>query len=67
MGNSLLDICVFGRRAGLAAAAWSHSAQLGRPTVAHLEAWRLAWQEAGIEDLLPSPMILPDYTRKNLA
>lgn len=67
MGNSLLDICVFGRRAGLAAAAWSHSAQLGRPTVAHMEVWRLACKEAGMEDLLPSPVILPDYTRKNPA
>ena len=29
MGNSLLDICVFGRRAGRAAGAWSHTARLG--------------------------------------
>jgi succinate dehydrogenase / fumarate reductase flavoprotein subunit len=64
MGNSLLDICVFGRRAGSAAAAWSHSARPGNPTLAHLDAWERERQEAGLELSPASPVILPDYTRK---
>ena len=65
MGNSLLDICVFGRRAGVAAAEWAHGAQPGKPSLAHLDQWKHFRQEAGVEDGAPSPLILPDYTRKN--
>ena len=64
MGNSLLDICVFGRRAGAAAADWTRSCQPGQPSLAHLERWNLARTEAGLELSPPSPLILPDYTRK---
>jgi succinate dehydrogenase / fumarate reductase flavoprotein subunit len=62
MGNSLLDICVFGRRAGLTAAAWARQAQPGRPTLAHLAKWRQARTAAGLDGGPPSPVILPDYT-----
>ena len=31
MGNSLLDICVFGRRAGASAATWAQRARPGEP------------------------------------
>ncbi len=64
MGNSLLDICVFGRRAGAAAAAWTRSAAPGEATLTHLERWERARREAGLDGLRPSPVILPDYTRK---
>jgi succinate dehydrogenase / fumarate reductase flavoprotein subunit len=64
MGNSLLDICVFGRRAGSTAAEWSLKVQPGSPTLVHLERWNEARAEAGLENGLPSPLILPDYTRK---
>jgi succinate dehydrogenase / fumarate reductase flavoprotein subunit len=64
MGNSLLDICVFGRRAGIAAAAHATSALPGDPTLAHLAAWEAVRQDAGLETVAPYPMILPDYTRK---
>ncbi|MBI5943276.1 MAG: FAD-binding protein [Chloroflexi bacterium] len=64
MGNSLLDICVFGRRAGAAAASWSGFAQAGIPTLAHLDEWKRFRQEAGLSDGSSSPVILPDYTRK---
>jgi len=63
MGNSLLDVCVFGRRSGLAAALWSHAVQPGEPTLAHLVKWEHDRQEAGLADGNPSPLILPDYTR----
>ena len=64
MGNSLLDICVYGRRAGIAAAQWAHHALPGQPTLAHLDKWNDLREEAGLEETAPSPMILPDYTRK---
>jgi succinate dehydrogenase/fumarate reductase flavoprotein subunit len=64
MGNSLLDICVFGRRAGVAAANWALSHQPGSPSLRHLDAWLHARHEAGLEDGAPSPVVLPDYTRK---
>jgi len=63
MGNSLLDICVFGRRAGAAAGVWALSHQPGKATLAHLEAWENSRREAGLEQAAPSPVILPDYTR----
>jgi succinate dehydrogenase / fumarate reductase flavoprotein subunit len=66
MGNSLLDICVFGRRAGRAATQYAHQAQPGQPTLAHLESWSRARQDAGLGDGIPSPVVLPDYTRKLL-
>jgi succinate dehydrogenase / fumarate reductase flavoprotein subunit len=64
MGNSLLDICVFGRRAGSAAAAWSQQAKTGAPTLQHVAEWERLRQESGLSDGLHSPVILPDYTRK---
>jgi succinate dehydrogenase / fumarate reductase flavoprotein subunit len=63
MGNSLLDVCVFGRRSGKTAARWAQAAQPGIPTLAHLDKWERARQEAGLTDGNPSPIILPDYTR----
>jgi succinate dehydrogenase / fumarate reductase flavoprotein subunit len=63
MGNSLLEICVFGRRAGNAAAAYAADAAPGAPTLAHLAAWNKALDEAGIDGALTSPILLPDYTR----
>jgi succinate dehydrogenase / fumarate reductase flavoprotein subunit len=65
MGNSLLDICVFGRRAGTAAAQWAGQAKPGRPTLEHLKDWDAARLETGLVEGAPSPVILPDYTRKN--
>jgi succinate dehydrogenase / fumarate reductase flavoprotein subunit len=64
MGNSLLDICVFGRRAGRAAADYARRIQPDRPGLAHLEGWGEARREAGLEAGPPSPVILPDYTRR---
>jgi len=62
MGNSLLDICVFGRRAGASAATWARHARPGEPTLAHLESWEHARQDAGLEGGEATPVILPDYT-----
>jgi succinate dehydrogenase / fumarate reductase flavoprotein subunit len=62
MGNSLLDICVFGRRAGKAASDWAKRTQPELPSLAHLEKWEQVRKENGMEEGLPSPVILPDYT-----
>ena len=66
MGNSLLDICVFGRRAGVAAASWAQAHHPGVPTLEHLEQWENLRCTAGLDvappAAPPSPVILPDYT-----
>jgi succinate dehydrogenase/fumarate reductase flavoprotein subunit len=63
MGNSLLEVTVFGRRAGRAAAQRAKEVTLGRPTLAHVDAWERALADSGIETEVESPLILPDYTR----
>jgi succinate dehydrogenase/fumarate reductase flavoprotein subunit len=63
MGNSLLEICVFGRRAGRAAAEHVPEVKLAAPTLEHVTAWNAAMDEAGIDGAIQSPILLPDYTR----
>lgn len=76
MGNSLLEIAVFGRRAGRAAALRAKAdASSGTPdassgveparlTLAHVAAWHREREQAGIESETVSPILLPDYTRQ---
>jgi len=64
MGNSLLEITVFGRRAGRAAALQAKEVTLGKPTLAHLDKWERELKEVGVEPKVTSPILLPDYTRK---
>ncbi len=64
MGNSLLEITVFGRRAGRAAALRAKEVEPGRLTLAHADEWNKQLEEAGIENPILSPILLPDYTRK---
>jgi succinate dehydrogenase/fumarate reductase flavoprotein subunit len=63
MGNSLLEVTVYGRRAGRAASQRAKEVTLGRPTLAHVDAWEKALADAGIETEVESPLILPDYAR----
>ena len=63
MGNSLLDVCVFGRRAGRTAGQQFRDVQTGRLTLAHVDVWEKELAEAGIETDVASPLILPDYVR----
>lgn len=63
MGNSLLDICVFGRRAGKAAAQRAREIDGASPlTLDHLERW-VQEGASGVFDSHVAPLILPDYTR----
>jgi succinate dehydrogenase / fumarate reductase flavoprotein subunit/L-aspartate oxidase len=63
MGNSLLDVLVFGRIAGKNAAVYAReNAKDGRPTLAHVEAFHNQLEAAGVPLDRVSPMLLPDYT-----
>jgi succinate dehydrogenase / fumarate reductase flavoprotein subunit len=63
MGNSLLDILVFGRRAGVAAAERvSHVAQ-GTLTLDHVRSYQARLRDAGKETGRLAPMLLPNYVR----
>ncbi|MBN1286433.1 MAG: FAD-binding protein [Anaerolineae bacterium] len=63
MGNSLLDILVFGRRSGRAAALYAQSAKPGARTLDHLAAWAQMRAGAGLDGARPAPVLLPDYAR----
>lgn len=65
MGNSLLDVIVFGRNAGIYAAARAkETAQPEGLTLEHVKSFDAELNEAGIETETVSPKLLPDYTRK---
>lgn len=64
MGNSLLDIIVFGRNAGKNAAAKSREVELGKLTLEHINKFDAERQAAGIVSQETSPKLLPDYRRK---
>ncbi len=63
MGNSLLEITVFGRRAGCSAAAYARGVSLGTPTLSHVDAWNRELEEMGVDTGIVAPILLPDYTR----
>ena len=63
MGNSLLEIAVFGRRAGRAAALRAKTVKTAKMTLAHVEVWQRALEETGLVTEALSPILLPDYTR----
>ena len=64
MGNSLLDVIVFGRNAGQHAAEKAKSVTVGALTLSHVAAFEAEKQQAGVSDHRPSPQLLPDYARK---
>lgn len=64
-GNSTLDLWVFGRRAGKAAADYIKNAKPGKLTLNHVKTWQQELKRAGLVDSRPiSPKILPDYARQ---
>ena len=67
MGNSLLDITVFGRRAGTSAAKYAKKrTSFGDPTLDHVVAFNKEVDEAKLDDPTVGPMLLPDYTCKEV-
>jgi len=65
IGNSTLELFVFGRRAGMAAARYAREVKRGRPTIEHVRRWQEELEKAGLAKERPvSPRLLPDYTRR---
>ncbi len=62
MGNSLLDIIVFGRNAGKAAAARCKEIELGTMNLDHIRDYAEELEKAGLHTGSVSPMLLPNYT-----
>jgi succinate dehydrogenase / fumarate reductase flavoprotein subunit len=65
MGNSLLDVTVFGRRAGVNAANYVTDVKLGKPTLQHVNVWNKELDAAGIDGAVTAPILLPGYTRQD--
>ena len=63
MGNSLLDIIVFGRSAGKAAGAIAKETTVGALTLSHVTDFENELKDAGVETDMVSPKLLPDYRR----
>ncbi|MGB9561333.1 MAG: FAD-dependent oxidoreductase [bacterium] len=67
MGNSLLDVNVFGRRAGKAAAIQAKTVQFAkRLSLEHVKNYHRELLENGIVTSRVSPILLPDYTPEHL-
>ncbi len=64
MGNSLLDIIVFGRSAGINAAAKAKETTVGKLTLGHIAKYEKEITDAGIETDVVSPKLLPNYTKQ---
>ena len=61
MGNSLLDIIVFGRNAGINAAATAKNVTVGKLSLEHIAKFDAEREAAGIVTDTVSPKLLPDY------
>ena len=64
IGNSTLDLFVFGRRAGRSAAKWANQAKLGKLTLDHVCRWQREIENAGLQEMPVSPMLLPNYANQ---
>ena len=63
MGNSLLDVIVFGRNAGKKAAAKCKDVELGKLNLDHIYHYENELEQADIHTGKMSPMLLPNYAR----
>ena len=64
MGNSLLDLMVFGKRAGLTAATRATSMKEGKLTLEHVKRFREEARKHGVSSGIVSPMLFPAYAKK---
>jgi succinate dehydrogenase / fumarate reductase flavoprotein subunit/L-aspartate oxidase len=64
MGNSLLDLMVFGKRTGTLAAERAKSLPKASLTLEHLRRFRAEAKRHHVSAGVISPMVLPAYTRK---
>ena len=61
VGNSWMEIQVYGRRAGIYAAECAKKVKLGKLTLDHVLRYEKALEEAGIKTDRRSPVLLPNY------
>jgi succinate dehydrogenase/fumarate reductase flavoprotein subunit len=61
MGNSLLDIMVYGRIAGKNAAEKARKARPGDLTLAHVQEFNQQLEKEGVPSSIVSPILLPNY------
>lgn len=66
MGNSLLDIIVFGRDAGEAASNKAKTVKVGKLNLNHVKEFDKELAKEGIKPTKLSPQILPNYARKEM-
>jgi succinate dehydrogenase / fumarate reductase flavoprotein subunit/L-aspartate oxidase len=68
MGNSLLDVTVFGRRAGKSAAEYvkGFEGEIGEPNMEHVREFEAELGSLEIPEGRISPMLLPDYTTEEV-
>ena len=66
MGNSLLDVIVFGRNAGKYASERCKTVTVKKLTLDHVQAFEKEREAAHITDDTLSPRLLPDYRRKDM-
>jgi len=64
MGNSLLDLMVFGKRAGLTAAGRAVSIPQGTLTLEHLAQFRAEARKHHVSAEIVSPVLFPAYAKK---
>lgn len=64
--NSLLDIFVFGRRAGFNAANYAKHAKLGRPNLDHVKEYKNQLNKQGLGGKIKSPILIPDYVNPDI-
>ncbi|MDD5288143.1 MAG: FAD-binding protein, partial [Dehalococcoidales bacterium] len=62
IGNSTLDIFVFGRRAGVSAGQYAKQAKVGKLSLEHVRNWEKELKSAGLGSRPISPILLPNYT-----
>lgn len=65
MGNSQLDLYVFGRKAGKEAAGRARKAKIGKLNLDHLNRYSKWLKEADIKTDRKSPILLPEYRGKS--
>jgi succinate dehydrogenase / fumarate reductase flavoprotein subunit len=65
IGNSTLDLFVFGRRAGKASAKFAKEVKQGNLTLEHVNKWQQELTKANLAEKRPiSPLLLPNYARQ---
>ena len=63
MGNSLQDVITFGRRAGMSAAKYvKNGVEVKKLTMDHVVKFEKELVEAGVENPIVAPILLPDYS-----